>query len=61
MNRIMCECCNKKIRPIKNNDNRERQWANNPNLKKLCKSCYNMNYERCSNCSDRYYNYYFVK
>lgn len=39
-NNIKCECCNKKIRKINNQEMRNLVWKLT-NKEKLCKSCYN--------------------
>jgi hypothetical protein len=54
MDRIICECCNKKIRPIKNNEARISQWKKKPFLDKLCKGCNQFTKNECYGCTKRY-------
>lgn len=50
MDIIKCECCNKKIRNIKNKDLRDLIFEFKNNKEKLCKSCYYLKTNRCDNC-----------
>ena len=45
---FICECCNKKIRKINNQEIRNLVWEFNK--EKLCKSCYNYKNKNCYNC-----------
>jgi hypothetical protein len=59
MERIICECCNKKKRPIKNGELREYLWKKHTYLNKLCKSCHMIKTDRCDNCMKRFIKYNF--